>query len=209
MIVYRNKRRMQEAVNLEKLADILPMKDARGKDPKQLYGPVLNYLRKGDGSRVDKFFKAYGTSKEEIMAAIKLLVKWYNGADIAEQMKLEKEFRKTFDIKGKIDRSNAIQLAKHVLENMEDDDFYLLTMMDDEDLEKFNYFDEDWRDLFNIDDDETKQALKDNKNKLRGVISKTGMKRNIKGAGKKLVNSVKDKVNKVKRAGAWLSGFFS
>ena len=211
MIVYR--KRVNEAVNwgyLKQSVDNLKAPDIR-KSKEKIYKALMNALGSDDKPLTEKELKAYGTSKKEFMAAIEAVIAYNSTEDKKERNNIKREFKSKFDVRGKVDDSAAIQLAKIALDNLSDEEYtkVVATLEDDKGLQYFGYFDDDCNKMFNINKNEVDRSFKADKDKLRGVMAKAGIKRKVKGTVNKVANTVKGKIDKVKKAGQFISGFLS
>ena len=204
------------------------------------YDYVIKAIFGEDKKNIKTQLEAYGTSEKELREALKYIIA-YNTVvaeegrtkekskiklpKSAEQFKQEIKQQKPFNEKGRIGSSAAYTLAKEMLEKLSDSEFTEVVDMIKtsenlaKDLQKFpNYviFRKEPKEVFAIDDEEEKRFFDSKQTSLKGVATKAGAKRKVKGAytsAKDKVTGLKDKAksawNAVKNAGQFARGMLA
>ena len=203
------------------------------------YDYVIKTIFGEDKKNIKTQLEAYGTSEKELREALKYIIA-YNTVvaeegrtkkskiklpKSAEQFKQEIKQQKPFNEKGRIGNSAAYALAKEMLEKLSDEEFAdvvekIKTSQDlAKDLQEFpNYviFHKEPKEVFAIDDVEEKRFFDSKQSALKGVATKTGAKRKVKGAytsAKDKVTGLKNKAkstwNAVKNAGKFARGMLA
>lgn len=191
------------------------------------YDEVIQKIFGNDKKNIDTQLKAYGTSKRELVEALKNIIAYNTivGLEVSNE-KAKRERKKQFDLpmtskqflqklkqqkpfneKGKIGTSAAYELAKKMLELLEPEEFDdVVDKINNSDrlfqeiktFPKYEIFAETPKKVFAIDDDEERHFFDSKQSTLKGIATKEGAKRKVKGKAKDTYNAAKNAISRVK-----------
>lgn len=186
------------------------------------YKFVINAIF-GNEKNAKRELLAYGTSEKELKEALKNIL-GYNtvlavkGEQKAKEFLQELKQQKPFNERGKIGASDAYQLVKKMLEELTDDEFTMVVDLfknstnlsqDMKASPKYKILADKPKKLFAIDDDEEDRFINSKQNAFKGIATKAGTRRKIKGKVTGAINKVKGAWNAVKGAGQFARGLLA
>ena len=220
---------LDEAINPAVLGGeirTLGLKDSEDVD--KIYDGILKMINPRAKKISDDILKVYGSSKKELINAIKAVLAYNEAVANNDQVKAAEILSPFIRAKdGRLNDSRALKLAKELLEQLTDAEFEQIvqTFKDDKECAVFRkgpyqLLQDRPKKLFRIDSNEEDRFYKSKSASLKGLIDKTGAKRNIKkkvskvagkvaGAIDKAAGAVKDKFGKAVNAGKYLAGWLT
>lgn len=220
---------LDESVNPIALNNEISMLGLKGStDVDKIYNAILKMANPKAKKISDDILKVYGSSKKELIAAIEAVLAYNEAREKNDQTAAAKAIEPFMRMKdGKLNDSKVLKMAKELIEALTDNEFEQVVQAFEEDKNgsvfrkaPYKVLQDRPKKLFRISDQEEERFYKSKSSSLKGLIDKTGTKRNVKkkvnkavgavtGAVSKAAGAVKDKFGKAVNAGKYLAGWLT
>lgn len=224
---------LDESIDFSRLgAEIQELGLMKSKDPDRIYAEILKIADRRAGKPTENILKAYGSSKKELMQAIKdaleIFVAIENKDGDTVRRLGDKYSAEKLGRPGKLNDSKVLDLATELLDTLTDQELTKVLEIlarDEKDNSVFknnpyNILQPRAKALFRISNQEEQRFIDSKGDRLRGMTDKQATKRKIKksvsdtaskvsGAIGKAAGAVSGAFKKLKRKGSYLAGWLS